>query len=352
MLLYNHNDLQASMIPTITEEVDNSSIFLFGLDLIKESDDAIRNMLYGLSEEAYLTENIIDSYKDFRQNFSFIKAIKFIVGLLNKMIFRIFKELYNALLQINYNDRTIKRYSNKLKNYPSALKINFSFYNYSNLDADIPTTDQFFNFQEQYSITIGDLEKLEKQVSSGQELASLIIKKRDDLQNNLNAGFYDYIRKDSIKIFSDRTVVDPIPQDMFQEKLTNLFRGGKITGSDVMLSPEAVASCYERFVSIDKNLEKVKKKMRAIEAESTAMCSKIEKIKPEDFLKNSAYKNDISVALNSYCILKSKQLSEICNIYVLVFTAKMQALKDSAAQDKRVLFDAIRQIIVHGGGES
>lgn len=345
--LYNNSNIKKS---TDVIDIEESSLFSFGIQCLEESNNLIRDYMYSLYRDQYVSEGVIDTLK----KFDFIKMIKYIAKLFKDIIEKLFKEFIAFMTGLNYSDNTIKKYKKDIQNFNNSIEIKFPHYNYSNLEASIPDPNLFLTFSEEYQSLVGDIEDFAKNSNNKTEFASRLRGYYDKLQYDLKDNYYNKIRKniiDSTGMIFDK---EEVTAEVYPNKLFAAFRHGstnEITCKSTITN-DMIQTSLNRFLNGKDLINKTEKQKRKIQDAADRVCNMLEKKKPDNIISNrDLLDQETNNLVNSIMKSKSGQLAENCNIYVLAFSAKLDAIKEAIVTDKRILFKVVEQIIVNGNKE-
>lgn len=335
---------------------ENTSIFSFGLDVLRNSNEEMRKIM----SEVYINSgyNINESFKkDFGKNFNFATLVKRIIDFFFEGLKYIYRKFKAILSKIIYDNNTINKYENKIREYNEEMKYDQDFFRYSYLDSPVPSINDFLNYFTDYNSLCNDItSEINRRNSCSHSMEQTviirylqedIIKKTEDLKNDL-PDFYNKIRNN---IFSNYGMdIGIINEDSFSDAIYRFFRSGvSIPSTGVTLRNSDYREALDRFLNSEKLLKNLEKDQRYIESKTNQEIKKIEKFKPGDLIK---YYNPVDYefeyALNNYLKVKTGQLQQICNIYTMVYSGKLQALKEAVIQDKKILFKVISAIIEKG----
>jgi len=337
-----HNSLVMEESIIVSED---TSLFTFGLDVLRESNEAIRIILQDIY--AKCDYNINESFKEkFSEKFSFKNIIKSIVkffldGLKN--IFRNFKALINKII---YDSNTIVKYKDKISEFNDEIKYNKDFYYYSHLTSVVPSIDDFFNFFDNYDVVMDDLKDIFKSGDKNNIVEGLK-KEKAELAGNLTS-FYDNIRKNMFDRYSNEVGI--IMESNFASILFKFFRSGASSPIvNVTLKRDDYKTTLDRFLSGKSLVKDIEKEMNYIENKSNTEIKKIEKILPEHVMKEYIpIDYELEYHLNDFLKIKCGQLQQICAIYTTVYSARLEAAKSALVQDKKILFEVINAMIKKG----
>ena len=160
-----------------------------------------------------------------------------------------------------------------------------------------------------------------------------------DVKSDINEQYYDQARA--------RCLCKSYPyihQDDYSTELFNTFRGGgdplksKINFTDTTIA-------YDQYMSYKKVLKDTEKFKNETINEAKKIEQKINSINIKDVNKSYIpYDTESEVVFRRILSAKSGQVSNVCNIFVMAFSAKLDAIKDSAKQNKQILYETIQYI--------
>lgn len=351
-MIVSHNDLYVSSNDSIRLSED-TNLFSYSIECLIESDEQLRNMLIDVYNEAYGPRDILNNLKEFNKKFDFIKIIKYIIDLFNKVITKLFKRFMYLLTELNYSDYTIKKYKKELQNYNQSIEINFEHYNYTNLDAPIPNPDLFLRFREEYQDTLERLKEIGKTSENKDNFIRNINTYKDSISAEISNGYYNKLRKEIVNTSGMIHDNDVVTVDNYATKLFACFRHCVTTPIDgkVTLSHDMIKESLHRFLGSKDLIKKVENQKNKIQNVGDKVVSDLQKKSAKDFLTSGGISIDYDVefALDQLLKVKAGQLSENCNIYVLAFSAKLDAIKEAIVIDKKILYKALENVIINGG---
>lgn len=326
---------------------ENHSFFIDALNFIKESDQEVRNIFDDILSEAIIDIQINSdkAKEEYNRRFSFTGIVKKIFELFLHAVEQLwlrFKALISRLLN---SDLSIKKYKNALLNYDESLKVYIPYYIFTNLDIDIPSDTLRIIFSDEYDDLYDRLQKIanikqkEKMID---KLRGIYQEISDQLQNG---NYYNKVRA---KIMGkiDRSI---ITEQDFQNQISVFFRNGMkepFQPSQPIASYE-VQNAAKRFFAYDNTMKVLEKQYKNVKNSADKTSKKIMKIKGTDiFNEYVPIDYDIEYALNQVLQLKSGQISKTCNLILMAYSAKLDAMKDAMAQDRKILHAAISQVII------
>lgn len=352
MALLSYRDLLVTESSTPINMIDSvsvhESIFEYGLECMRESNNQIRGMLAEIMEESgYM---VSESFKDeFNKRFNFKNIVESILKLFIGMIGKLYQKAKSIMLQIIYDDKTIVKYKSAIESYDKSLHVDFDHYIYTNLGKDIPSSNLNLTFSAEYEELQDKLENIGKSNNK----AKIIMQLGDlfnSIQEEINHGYYDKLRR---SVLGDEMETAPIFADQYDIELRRIFRAGAEAPNRNDFSANEIHETLKRYLKGKDLVKGIEKHKKEIESAAEKTKKNINKISVKDIMSEyQPIDYDIEYNLNRVLKLKCGQLSECCNIYTLAFSAKLSAMKESLVQDKKVLFKVIADIVANGGGEN
>ena len=348
-MIYSLNSIKETILSkdtAVTESYENESLFVYGLRLLEESDMEIRKTLLSIYDNKFVNESLIDNIKKIDLKYLVQKILHFFI----KTIKDIFGRLKALLMELFDFDRSIKKYKKELHNMPDSFDLSkysdIKFHNYSYFEADIPDPNLYLKFSQNYEDSITELTKISKSASK-QELINAIYALGDKIDTQSDSNFFNKIRGSIISSGKDLGGII-VTAETYPNYLYSLFRNGEATAytGKMTIIPNQVAISCDRFLNSKALIRKIEKQQSAIEL----ACSKVEKqftklTAKELSLYEGSADVEIEGALDSYTKKKIAQLAEICNICVMAFSAKVEAIKECAVMDKKICYKAITHIL-------
>lgn len=311
----------------------NESLFIRSLSLIEESDKEIRSLMKDLS----LQENSV-----YESNEKWLIDIKEIARKIINFFITTMTNLYNRfkamVMKFVYSDTYIERNQNLIRQFDDTLSVDFDRYLYSFNDS-IPSCDLSNYFDREFDDIEEQLRTISKAKDQKDRMCSMdaIYK---SIQKDIKNRYYDKVRGACIK-------KNPITADVFSEELFNVYRsGGKYYEKKV--SAIEVTDCLDRFINIKSIVKEVEKEKQEIINNARKLEKRINSLNLKDY--SSTYQPYILEEENSFSRIqkiKVGQISEVAKIFIMAFSAKLDALKESIVQDKKVLYEVLVYMEVH-----
>ena len=341
-LIINENNSSDNFI---AKEFEDLSLFEFGINCIRESNEEIMSILSNIMIESGYIVN--EGFKDeFNKRFNFNYIVESIFKLFIKMIKKIYDKGKAIILQILYDNKTIIKYKSLIESYDKNLKVDFDHYNFTYLDKDIPSSSLNLSFSNEYEQLQDKLENIGK-TNNKEKIIFELNNLFNQIQEEINHGYYDKIRKSVLAI---EDYEDVIFEDQYDIALRRFFRNGLDIPNRNDITYDEIHQSLNRFLKGKDMIKSIENHQKSIEDAANKAKKSINKISVKSIM--SSYKPidyDIEFNLNRVLKLKCGQIAECCNIYTLAFSAKLDAVKSCLVQDKKILFRVIADIISNGG---
>ena len=202
-------------------------------------------------------------------------------------------------------------------------------------------------FQEEYDVLYEDLQKIgemkQKEIIIA-ELNNIYQKLKTEDEGN----YYNIFRRKvlgSAYKGSDNIIVEK----EYPNELKRIFHNNDDSTSEDDIPSNEIREAAKRYFGEKELLESVKEHKKSIEKAAGKIRDSIVKISPSNLMKEyQPIDYEIEYALKQITQLESTRLSKCCNILVFAYTTKINEIKSSIKQDRKVLFNAVKQIIEEG----
>lgn len=321
---------------------EDTSLFVTSLDILRESNNNINQILKNINTKVILAENSIKN-QVYLQEFSFIDMISTIINFFIEGIKKLFDKFKSLFYKITNDDKYIEKYSKELKNMKGEFQLTFPRFNYTCFDADIPSINLKKEFFDDYSVLIEKLKEI-SDLKTKTERCEKMRSLEADIFSTITPAYYDSLRQRTLNLNY------MISSDKYAEELFNRFRdNGTQVSSKVNVTE--ITNVLNRYL----NNKKLYKEVEKAKNETISAAKDIEKkIKSITLSGNNnhyiPYDTEEETLFNKILQRKIGQINEACNIFVMGFSAKLDAVKESAIQDKKVLLEAIK--FINRGGTS
>ena len=325
---------------------ENTSFFLEVLDELVKENFSFNKMMYENNDEV-IEEGIGSAIA--KAIWNKLKSVD-----IKKLLFKVF-EMFGQLLQkiwnhfkafmVQFNSKSynFKKYDKQLKNFDKDLIYADTIHTYTDLGAYRGYISFKSAVEEAYNSLLRDTEQIltTKDIS---KLAQILNNIKQE-NNNLVVDV-DTIRGRALM------VGDPIPQEQFANYLYNKFRGFNPQGYEPGTIPaDQVRSRYEFINSSSKLEQEVSNDKDTLLRESKSIGNKIKSWRLEDHFKGEIDEQTASefMRVASYYIQYNKS---ICEIFVQILAAKMDAIKEAKIEAVNICTAAVREIVRSGGASS
>lgn len=338
--LYKASMSRSKVSKTVVTVDENKSLFCEALDIIIDNNRNINNIL----REVYENSMLLESKKKYKYltEFSFVEVIENVINFFIDSIQSLWGKFKSLVQRIVYSDSTIENYADRIKGLEKEFTISFSRYIYTCTDANIPSIDLKNTFLQDYNDLDDKLSKI-SELKTKAERASAMRSIEADIMSEVSPAYYDTLRA---KTLGKGCMIS---QSEYSTYLFNFFRDGGEYATSKINNTE-LTNIYNRYSCHKKLIKDAEKAKNDTIAAAKEIKKKIESI---TLAKNNkfyiAYDTEEEVLFNNILKAKNGQITEACNIFVMAFSAKLDALKESAIQDKKILFEAIRFININGG---
>ena len=342
--LFDTNNNAIKLKGPITE---STSIFGYGLSMVQESNNEIRNMLSGIYESTIDDMNVYhENFKNaFNAKFEFSTMVDKIFSMFKMILGKIYSKAKELFSKIVTKDKIITKYEDTIRRYRKPLNIQMDHYNYTYSGADISLTNLKTTFSDEYLELQGDIKNIFNSNNTDIEIDKALDKLRDNIQKDINIGGYYDKKRASVFCHSSGS----ISEDNYDIELSKTFRNGATMPSGLPITIQEIHHAISEYYDLDTIL----KKLASDKDDMIEACEKAKK----DILKVSigniklhySISKDIEFDINKILKLKCGQLTECCNIYSIAYSSKVDAVKESLIQDKKIIFETISDIERSGG---
>lgn len=285
-------------------------------------------------EEGIVANLVINGVKMFDFNTFISKLLDWFINCIGKL-----SGSFNAfMLNFINDDAELRIYKSKLQNFRLPIKYSKPYYEYRNLGVSSETTlrfkedidselDQFMGTFNNPSIdsTQSLLTVLESAYNDKKDIETKLGEIRGELcgQNNT------------------------IGEDSFATELFNYYRTtiepNNINMSDVEIPSSRVVLAVKDYYSSAKQQAIVKREQWKFRAESTSAKAKVRTYNPFKG-SNLDINSEVLISYNRYASLICSRIQKICNLYIMAFSSKLDAIKEYNKLNKEFLLIACKLI--------
>lgn len=305
--------------------------FRLSLDMILDESKQYR---YMMSETYYINEeSLIDQIIkfDFKKIFKFILD-KFLTVI--KIVWDQFRAAYHSFVTKSI---LIKQYKKKLENITWDIEINEEYPIFMNLDNSTNISMYNMSLNSEYSTLIQKLEDISQCKNIG-DIHTIILNIKDstdysdnylDQQRGMSLGSNSAISKEAYA------------QEVFRHFCPNKTTINILSASEI----KQMTKEYFEFKTLEKVITKNEFTLRS-SAES--MIGKINNISIEKYCPSQIINKDVSEALLDIIRLSCDRVHGLCDIYIQLFSIKLDSFKLYKQQQVKLLTKVILQSIKEG----
>jgi len=250
------------------------------------------------------------------------------------------------LLNFLNNDIELSAYKKKLENFRKPVRMLDSYFEYKNLNISTSYTTYEAEIEREYDMLIKDLSNL-RYMRSNMEIAEYI---------DAMAATNQYEEAD-IDAMRGRVLGlnRPVTKENYADELFLFFRTTatpiepKYSFGQKNISGERVHEAWKAFYNSSEQRTQIRRDINKMKREADKEKAKCKHVKPEDFIP-SQYSMDSAVIriYNGIVTNKCKKIQAVCDVYVTLFGAKLDALKEYNKTNKKILLEACKELVREG----
>lgn len=354
-LLYENANVRSSF-KYISEDMDMVS---YGLELLSETDDQVRNLLTDYFKSAIQYSSIHESVsfrESFNKSFNFDEIVLKIFGAYLSNIEKIYtKGFSNASSQIK-NDYIVKKYLKYIKAYIEdrnnkelditksnkdrgfALVANFDHYIYTNLDTIIPPKDSNSKFRE----VSDSLEDKVKNAINSKDSIVLIEALKKIYNQSIGHDEDTYI--DNLRAYVLGSY-KKIYEDEYDTKLFEHFHNNRTESYGSVVKIDDIKTSLTRYLDAKSLLKTESNYEEKLIKEITAAREYIIKHGRAILMMNSDNDKNINYILLNILKAECNFILDICDAYIVAYSYKWDAIGNALMEDKRILFSVIMEAV-------
>lgn len=327
-------------ISKVSLETDNSnlledvSFFSESLILVQENDKVINAQL----SNHFLLEESDTLFKKLMSKIDIKAIIQKILKTFVDLIEKLWNQFRSLLSSLFSKDKTIKNFKEDLLNI--KISVYYSEERYSYCDFKLSTNFSVFKLfiENELADLVSDLTEL-GEYNTKEKLYTKIESMKEEIQNS--EDYYNSIRSAIIQMRY------PVEKQNFATLLFNYFRndGKIIPASDIHPHEmQIIAKNYFEYKKIVQEIEKNKTDIQQATKKTEMMIQKIDPNKYTNTTLSEEAIIEITKVIQGRCI----RVKNICDMFVTTFAAKLDAVKESAVQNKKILYLACKRLIKEG----
>lgn len=306
--------------------------FIESLDLLLDESKVYSTII----ENTYYVQE--GNIAEFIRNIDFKKIFKFIFDKFIEILSAIWDRFRAAYHRFTNKSVLLKRYKKKLESIDWDVNYSESRSIYTNLDNSTNINMYKMNLDKEYSILMGDLEKISKCKDIG-SLHTSILQIKD---NMINLDTYlDSKRGEALGSYSG------ISKENFAKEITLYFKPDRSLPPGVIHPNEIKQITNEYFSakSIEKTISNeqnsLSKAAKSVEAKMSSI--NLDKYVPDKII-NQEIASIFSEIIRNYC----NRVQGICNIYIQLFSIKLDIFKLYKEEQVKLLSKVILQSMKEG----
>ncbi|WP_301214716.1 hypothetical protein [uncultured Clostridium sp.] len=334
--------------PVKIESVDLNHSFTtesynFLVEMVNDVNSCKKELFFNITEAGDNAVVITESFEDFR------KKIKEIIDKFIQFIKKIVKKFIIMMNKLVKSDKYIKKNKDTIRSFMGEFS--YSIYKYTFIEDDsFPQLHPYSAYTDIVdSYSPNDTDKNDIYSKLYNHLQSIHASEKDRM-----AEWYNGFRGTVLN-------TTPLTQEEYKKELFKKFRNGEDSRTSTDIDSVIVYESLNRFLNYNKTLDAVNKAKKNLETEYEKIKSSLKNIE-SGFEKNeiivsklgddeiSSYnstmspetKNKIDNTVNLIMNVKIDQITNMCTIHGMAFTAKLDAIKEAYKQDKKILYKALQ----------
>ena len=298
-----------------------------------------------LTEESFLFESMVvreismgDILKYGIKKIDYKKVFKTILDKFVELLDKLWNRFHSLLLEFINKNIIIKKYKSVLENVSEPVEFDQERFIYTNLGLNTSYTSYKNELEKEFSNLILDLSKFH-QYTSYDKLFDEIEKMKNDIE--MSETFYDEIRGN---VVGSR---NPISKSEFPQAMYKYFRNNGYKVSSISISPNEIKEICYNYFNYNKIIKEIQKDKSDMQKAARKIQADIKSINLSDYTNLDLYQEAQKVFMK---VLenKSRRVYELCNIYLEVFSMKLDAVKESYNQYKNILFFTCKSLVKEG----
>lgn len=266
---------------------------------------------------------------------------KILINILNSfmdLLEKLANDFCALLLSLFNKDKVIKHYKKDIEKIDFSVYYQEDRYNYTNLGLNTSYTSLKNELEKEFSSLILNLSKLSK-IRDNEELFREIENIKNEI--DMTEDYYDDMRG---YIIGSR---NPVTKSEFAGELFKYFRFGGYTVCAGNISANKIKEICSDYFNYNKAIKTVHKDKSDMKSYARKLQHDIESVKLEDYVKENfpeeAQKMFIGILQN-----KTIRVKNTCDLFLQLFSAKLDAIKESYITNRKILFEVCKAIVKEG----
>lgn len=251
------------------------------------------------------------------------------------------------LLNFLNDDIELAAFKKRLEQYRKPIRYDKPYFEYRNLSISTSYSTYEADIEKEYDTLIKDLSNL-KYMKSNMEIAEYI--NNMSMMNQYEESDMEIMRGKLLGLNKS------VSKDNYADELFLFFR---TTSSPIEpklgwfdkpnMSGERVHEAYKSYYKASDQKMQIRRDIIKMKTGATQEKAKCRTVKPSDFLsENQSMDSSVVRIYNNIVSNKCKKIQAICDMYVTMFAAKLDALKEYNITNKRILLIAAQQMVKEG----
>lgn len=283
-----------------------------------------------LQESLELKSLILDTFNEGFISFSFSKIVDIIMDKFHDLLSSIYDKAIDFVISTTRKSKVIDKYRNELKTI--NIEIDYGdrqYIGYNNLNISIVSYIRK-NLNMLYDALKKSLDEIEKSKSTEDIVSSI-----SDNMITFDEDYYNSIRSEIVGLSR------PGYKEDYSKDILDSFINEKTNME--YLRPGIVRKAmndYDNFKSDKKKIEKEKSDIKKICNEFKSKFSKLKFDKKSSIESNPEINKGYDSIIKKYC----DAIKELCNIFGIYISTKLDIMKEKRNQDKDILIAACRTL--------
>ncbi|MBR6289295.1 MAG: hypothetical protein IKR19_08170 [Acholeplasmatales bacterium] len=339
-ILDSNNKTPSIMMDEVVKE--EKSTFDMAIDII-----AYENTLFNDTLDRYLNEGMMDRIAQFDFSTILAKIFDLFVSALGKLA----NSFAAFLLGFINKDAELAAFKGKLANYRGNIRYTKPYYTYTNISANTMPAMEYKNQIDlvYYNFT-GDFSSQMSQIKDSNELVMAMENRLGEGLGNINSPLLLKIRSELTDNKSD------VYFDMYHDQLFRYFRNGEINKTtdkvrmfEKNIDGERIAIAYKDYYAAKQQIAIINRESFKYRAEAMSAKAKIRTFNPLSYINKSLITPEVLTTYNRLVSANCKEIRNICDMYLLYFAAKIDAIKEYNYTNKEILLLACKQMVRDSG---
>lgn len=324
-----------------TNNLESFSFFIEALNMISEE----QKIIHSIFAESYNNEVICNEGKIATsllimaiKKIDFKKIITNIMKRFVDLLERLWNSFHARLLDFLGDNNVIKHYKSKIMSIDSPVEFDEDRFIFTNLGLSTSYTSFKNELEKEYNSLVLNLSKF-ADFKTYEGLFKDIQSMKDNM--DLSDNFFDELRGKIVGSYNS------VSREEFGTELYNYFRnnGNVIPAGNI--SPQEIKMACNSYFDYSKDIKRIKKDKSDLKEAAKRIEKDILNVNLENYVKENI-PDDAQKMFISLLQDKAKRVNLICNIYIQVFSAKLDATKDAFVQYKKMLMVASKKIVKEG----